>query len=38
MPDSGVPQIFTKTVDDYTSLLKSAIQDFNDYKNKRLDI
>ena len=38
MPDSGVPQIFTKTVDDYTPLLKSAIQDFNDYKNKRLDI
>jgi len=38
MPDSGVPQIFTKTVEDYTPLLKSAIQDFNDYKNKRLDI
>ena len=38
MPDSGVPQIFTKTVEDYTPQLKSAIQDFNDYKNKRLDI
>ena len=38
MPDSGVPQIFTKTVEDYTPLLKSAIQDFNDYKNKKLDI
>ena len=38
MPDSGVPQIFTKPVDDYTPLLKTAIQNFNDYKNKRLDI
>ena len=38
VPDSGIPQIFTKSVDDYTPLLKSAIQDFNDYKNKRLDI
>ena len=38
MPDSGVPQIFTKPVDDYTPLLKTAIQNFIDYKNKRLDI
>ena len=39
MPDSGVPQIFTKTVDDYTSLLKSSIEDFNYYQeNKKLDI
>jgi len=38
VPDSGIPQIFTKPVEDYTSILKTAIEDFNDYKNKRLDI
>lgn len=39
MPDSGIPQIFIKSVDDYTSLLKTAIEDFNCYQeNKKLDI
>ena len=39
VPDNGIPQIFTKSVEDYTSLLKTAIEDFNCYQaNKRLDI
>ena len=39
MPDSGIPQIFIKSVDDYTSLLKTAIEDFNCYQeNTKLDI
>ena len=39
VPDSGTPQIFTKSVDDYTPLLITAIEDFNCYQeNKKLDI
>ena len=39
VPDNGIPQIFTKSVEDYTSLLKTSIEDFNCYQaNKRLDI
>jgi genome maintenance exonuclease 1 len=34
MPDSGTPQIFTKSVDDYTPLLITAIEDFNNYQKK----
>ena len=34
VPDSGTPQIFTKSVDDYTPLLITAIKDFNDYQKK----
>jgi len=39
VPDNGIPQIFTKSVEDYTPLLKTAIEDFNCYQeNKKLDI
>ena len=34
MPDSGVPQIFIKSVDDYTPLLITAIEDFKTYQQK----
>ena len=34
VPDNGIPQIFTKSVDDYTPLLITAIEDFNDYQKK----
>ena len=34
VPDSGTPQIFTKSVDDYTPLLITAIEDFNNYQKK----
>ena len=34
MPDSGVPQIFIKSVDDYTPLLITAIEDFKSYQQK----
>ena len=38
VPDDGVPQIFTKTVDEFVPTLKMAIEDFDNYRNKRLDI
>jgi len=34
VPDSGIPQIFTKSVDDYTPQLITAIEDFNNYQKK----
>ena len=34
VPDSGTPQIFTKSVDDYTPQLITAIEDFNEYQKK----
>ena len=34
MPDSGVPQIFVKTVDDYIPQLITAIDDFKIYQQK----
>jgi len=34
MPDSGVPQIFVKTVDDYIPQLITAIEDFKIYQQK----
>ena len=34
VPDSGTPQIFTKSVDDYTPILITAIEDFNNYQKK----
>ena len=34
MPDSGIPQIFTKSVDDYTPQLIAAIEDFSEYQKK----
>ena len=34
MPDSGVPQIFVKTVDDYIPQLITAIDDFKAYQQK----
>jgi len=34
VPDSGIPQIFTKSVDDYTPQLIAAIEDFSDYQKK----
>ena len=37
VPDDGVPQIFTKTVEEFVPTLKEAIEDFDVYRNKRLD-
>ena len=34
MPDSGVPQIFVKSVDDYIPQLITAIKDFKIYQQK----
>ena len=34
VPDSGTPQIFTKSVDDYTPQLIAAIEDFSEYQKK----
>ena len=34
VPDSGTPQIFTKSVDDYTPQLITAIEDFSNYQKK----
>jgi len=35
VPDDGIPQTFTKRVDDYTELLKEAIRNYNVHKTKR---
>ena len=35
VPDDGIPQTFTKRVDDYTELLKESIRDYNNHKSKR---
>ena len=35
VPDDNVPQTFIKRVDDYTEVLKEAIQNFSLYKQKR---
>ena len=35
VPDDGIPQTFIKRVDDYTEVLKEAIQNFSLYKQKR---
>ena len=35
VPDNGIPQTFTKRVDDYTELLREAIQNYNIHKTKR---
>jgi genome maintenance exonuclease 1 len=34
VPDNGIPQIFTKSVDDYTPQLITAIEDFSNYQKK----
>ena len=35
IPDDGIPQTFTKRVDDYAELLKESIRDYNNHKAKR---
>ena len=35
VPDDGIPQTFTKRVDDYTELLKESNRDYNNHKAKR---
>ena len=35
VPDSGVPQVFVKSVKDYTEVLKEAIRDFKHYVKDR---
>lgn len=35
VPDDGIPQTFTKRVDDYTELLREAIRNYNVHKTKR---
>ena len=35
VPDDGIPQTFTKRVDDYTELLRESIRDYNNHKSKR---
>ena len=35
VPDDGIPQTFTKRVDDYTELLREAIWNYNNYKSRR---
>jgi len=35
VPDDGIPQTFIKRVDDYTEVLKEAIQNYTTYKQKR---
>ena len=35
VPDDGIPQTFTKRVDDYAELLKESIRDYNNHKSKR---